>query len=209
MYSRAPLLLAILLSLSCTDMLVHRSSQDYFPLARQSQWKYLLGTDTTYVEVLGDSSVGGRTATIVAVDFAPTFWHKQPTRIQKFFLRTVNVSGRDYILEQRYRLVYLLPLVEGNTWEEEFSDTIVVLGTDTVFYYHKLAARVSGIDSVPTPAGTFHDCYRVDFTEEVREFDSTAVAYTEWLAPGVGLVKRVTGTEEQVLAEYRIGPAPE
>jgi hypothetical protein len=29
--------------------------------------------------------------------------------------------------------------------------------------------------------------------------------YTDWLAPGIGLVKRVTGTEERVLTGYEPG----
>ena len=55
--SRTPVLLVALAVLlpGCSDMLLHRSSLDYFPLIRGSEWKYLVDGDTAYyVEVLGE-----------------------------------------------------------------------------------------------------------------------------------------------------------
>ncbi len=198
--------LLALLALSCSEMMMHRSSQDYFPLAEGSQWKYLLGNDTTYYEVLGDSSIGGRSCIVLGVDFLPEFWLKEPTEIRKFFFRTISRGGDEYTLEERYGLVYILPFVEGNYWQETFTDTVEILGTDTVFYRHKLGARIAGIENITTPAGSFRNCYRIEFADSIQEFELVHTAYTEWLAPGVGLVKRVCGTEELELAEYRIGP---
>ncbi len=200
--------LALLLLLGCSDMLLFRATRDYFPLVRGSVWKYLSDGDTMYVEVLGDSTVGGQAGIVVASDFVPGFWLKQPpvTEIRRYYDRSLSRGGQEYVMEQRYGLVYLLPLVEGNQWAEQYSDTIIVLGTDTVNYLHRLEARVAAIEDITTPAGSFDQCYRIDFTELIVEYDSTILSYTEWLAPDVGLVRRAEGTVELNLVHYRVGP---
>lgn len=206
MSSRTPALLTILLTLSCGDLMLFRSGEDYFPLVTGSEWKYLVGNDTTYTEVSGDSSVGNRSCIVVSIDFIPEFWYREPTQLRKFFHRTVSRGGYEYTLEERYGLVYVLPFVLGSAWRETFQDTVVVLGSDTINYYHRLEAVVAEIAEVNTPAGTFGQCYRLDFTEEIRSLDTTVTQYTEWLAPGVGVVKRRLPSGDEELAAYRIGP---
>jgi hypothetical protein len=204
--SRTPALLvaAALLLCGCSEMLLHRSSLDYFPLVRGSEWKYLVGEDTAYyLEVLGDTSVGNTTSTAVAVNFLPEFWLKEPTRISRYFYRDTLIGSYPDVLEERYGLVYLLPLVSGNSWQDSFSQTLY--GLDTFDYHRRLEARVSGPEDVSVPAGSFYDCYRIEFTEEIGGADTTTLSSTEWLAPGVGLVKKVVGTETRVLAAYHIG----
>jgi hypothetical protein len=68
-----------------------------------------------------------------------------------------------------------------------------------------LASHVAAIEDITTPAGTFIQCYRVETYRDVEAADSFTDNYTEWLAPGVGLVKRVTGTEEKTLTDYEPG----
>ena len=210
MCSRSAVLLALALVLTaCQDMVVYRAGQDYVPLDTGSSWKYLVDGDTTYREVLGDSSIGGRLSTIVAEDFLPGFWVAEPTRVSRYYDRTCNLGGQDYTLEARYGLVYLFPFVAGNGWSEEFRATVVVLGNDTIPVFHRLEAHVAGVESVATPAGTFYDCYRLEMHEEVYDTDTSVTTWTEWLAPGVGLVRRLSGAGDMLLAEYRIGPASE
>jgi len=203
---RLSLGLCSLIALSCSDMILYRSGEDYFPLVNGSEWKYTCGDDTSYVEVAGDSFVGGRTATVVLVDYSPDYWYREPTQARRFFCRTKNVGGFEDTLEARYGLVYMFPFVEGDSWQETFEDTIIILGTDTISYYHRLKAVVADIEDISVPAGTFGQCYRLDFTEEIHDPDVDTMRYSEWLAPGVGLVKRTTDTREEQLAEYRIGP---
>lgn len=205
---RKLLLFGLLAALGCSDLLFFRAGQDYFPLVGGSQWKYLAGTDTSYFEVAGDTSVGGQQATILLVDFVPEFWLKRAgtAEIRRYARRTIIRGGDEYELEARYALRYLLPFVEGDSWAETFRDTVVVLGTDTIDFYHRLQCRVGSAETVTTPAGSFDQCYRLEYTEELRDGDTTVTTFTEWLAPGVGLVRRVTGPDELVLVDYRIGP---
>lgn len=203
---RLSLCLGSLLALSCSDLLLFRADSDYLPLADGSEWRYVAGGDTTYVDVAGDSLIAGRTCTVLRRDFVPEFWLKEQSAAYRYYRRTALRGGNEYVLEERFGLVYLLPLIDGNSWQSVFTDTVVILGTDTVPVYHKLEAHVASIEDVATPAGLFSQCYRLDFDEEFRDLDTTVTSYSEWLAPGVGVVKRMSGADEQVLAWYRIGP---
>ncbi len=195
-----------LVCLSCSDMILYRSGEEYFPLVQGSEWKYAVGNDTTYVQVAGDSIVANRTCIVVNVNYSPQFWYRVPTQVRRFFRHTVSRGGIEYVLEERYGLVYVLPLVTGSSWAETFQDTAVILGSDTIAYLHRLEARVVGVEKVGTPAGSFGQCYRLDFTEEVRSLEAETTYYSEWLAPGVGVVRRSSPAGEELLAEYRIGP---
>lgn len=206
---RTCLAAALLLTAGCTGMLLHRSSEDYFPLVDGSEWRYLLGADTTYYQILGDTSVGGRQATVLAIDFLPEFWYRQRIQVDRFYYNSIDLSGQEYVLERRYGMVYRLPLVVGSRWDDVFSDTVVVLGTDTIHYRHRRSARVAEVMDLTTPAGSFFDCYRIEFADSVASLDTTFTSWTEWLAPGVGLVRREDAAGDQVLAWYRIGPVPE
>ncbi len=196
----------VLLILGCSDLMLFRADSEYLPLVDGSEWKYLLAGDTTSVAVAGDSLISGRTCIVVLLDDSSTFWLKERSAVYRYCYRTVLLGGGEYQLEKRFGLIYLLPLVTGNAWQDVFEDTVVVLGTDTVPVYHKLAAKVASVEPVTTPAGVFEQCYRLDFTEEIRDLDTVLTSYSEWLAPGVGVVKRQSGADEQALAWYRIGP---
>jgi len=190
----------------CGDMTFYRARSDYFPLIPGSRWTYDVAGSTAIDSVVGDSAVAGRACVVVFRDYAPEYWTKQTTEVRQFTNLVASRGGQDYVLEERYRLVYALPLIEGATWSESFRDTIVLMGTDTVFLKDSLRGRVAAIEDIATPAGTFIQCYRVETYREVEAAElSFTTDYSEWLAPGVGLVKRVTGTEESVLTGYEPG----
>jgi len=200
------LLAAGLLLSGCGDMTFYRAKSDYFPLLPGSRWTYDVAGNTAIDSVVGDSSVDGRACVVVLRDYAPEYWTKQLTEVRQLTNLVANRGGQDYVLEREYRLVYALPFVLGSTWAESYRDTVVMQGTDTVLVKDSLAGRVAAIDSVATQAGTFIECYRVDTHREVEAAELSFTAdYSEWLAPGVGLVKRVTGTEERTLTNYDPG----
>jgi hypothetical protein len=190
----------------CSDMAFYRAKSDYFPLLPGSRWTYDIAGNTAIDSVVGDSSVDGRPCVVVLRDYAPEYWTKQITEVRQFTSLVAKRSGQDYVLEKRYRLVYALPLIEGTTWSESYRDTVLLQGTDTVFVKDSLSSRVAAIEDITTPAGTFLQCYRIETSRAVEAAElSFTDNYTEWLAPGVGLVKRVTGPEERVLTGYEPG----
>jgi len=190
----------------CDDMMLYRAKSDYFPLVPGSRWTYDVGGNTAIDSVVGDSALDGRPCVVVLRDYAPEYWTKQLTEVRQFTSLVATRGGQDYELEARYRLVYALPLIEGATWSESYRDTIVLVGTDTVLLKDSLASHVAAIEDITTPAGTFIQCYRVETHREVEAAElSFTDDYSEWLAPGVGVVRRVTGTEEKTLTNYEPG----
>jgi hypothetical protein len=190
----------------CSDMTFYRAKSDYFPLVAGSRWTYDVAGNTAIDSVSGDSAVDGRPCVVVLHDYAPEYWTKQITEVRQFTNLVASRGGQDYVLEKRYRLVYSLPLIEGATWSETYLDTVVLMGTDTVIVKDSLASHVAATADITTPAGTFIQCYEVETYREVQAAElSFTDTHTEWLAPGVGLVKRVTGTEERILTGYEPG----
>ncbi|MGE5591436.1 MAG: hypothetical protein ACM3ZA_12600 [Bacillota bacterium] len=73
---------------------------------------------------------------------------------------------------------------EGQTWVESFEEDIEGGGTFTY--------KVTGFETVETPAGRFERAARVEVS---RDAASGSHKWTEWYAPGVGLVKQSDGPE--------------
>ncbi|HTW92678.1 MAG TPA: hypothetical protein VMH22_13370 [bacterium] len=201
---------ALIVLAGCNDMTLLRAKSDYFPLISGSRWTYDVAGNAAVDSVAGDSAIDDRACIVVLRDYSPEYWTKAATEARKLTRLTVIREGQEYTIEERYGLVYELPFVLGATWSESFCDTVVLMGTDTVKLNDSLAGRVAAIDSVATPAGTFIQCYRVDTYRDIKTVEpsdttDSLLVYSEWLAPGVGLVKRVTGTETRVLTAYEPG----
>jgi len=130
-------------------MTFYRAKSDYFPLAPGSRWTYDVAGNTAIDSVVGDSSVDGRPCVVVLRDYAPEYWTKQITEVRQFTSLVANRGGQDYVLEERYRLVYALPLIEGATWSESYRDTVVLTGTDTVLL--RTASRAGSRQSTTSP----------------------------------------------------------
>jgi len=192
--------------LSCGDMTFYRAKSDYFPLVPGSRWTYDAGGNTEIDSVVGDSALDGRGCVVVLRDYAPDYWTKDATEVTRFTSLVVNRGGQDCVLERAYRPVYALPFVLGSTWFSTYRDTVIVQGTDTVAVRDSIEGSVTAIEDITTPAGTFAQCYRVETHRDVAAAELSYIAdYSEWLAPGVGLVKRVSGTDSLVLTNYQTG----
>jgi hypothetical protein len=190
----------------CDDMTFYRARSDYFPLIRGSRWTYDVEGNTEIDSVAGDSVIDSRDCVVVLRDYAPEYWTKDVTGVTQFTSLVVNRGGQDDVLEEEYRLMYALPFVLGANWHSVYHDTVVVQGTDSVTVRDSIDGRVTAIEDITTPAGTFVQCYRVETHREIEAAElSYTTDYSEWLAPGVGLVKRVTGTDSLILTDYRTG----
>lgn len=197
---------AAALHAGCGDMMFYRAKSDYFPLLPGSRWKYDVGGRTAIDSVVGDSAVAGRACVVVLRDYSPEYWTKQAKEVQRFTSIVIDRGGQEYVLEQEYRPIYTLPFVLGSTWTTTYRDTVVLQGTDTIPVKDSIQGRVTAIEDIATPAGTFIQCYRVETHRDVEAAELSYTAdYSEWLAPGVGLVKRVTGTDSLLLTEYSSG----
>jgi hypothetical protein len=196
---------ALLALAGCGDMTIYRAGSDYFPLASGTSWTYSDGS-FSYVDSVGsDSTVDGRSAIVVLRAFSPEFWLRTSSEARRYVRRTLMRNGQEYEVEARYALEYSFPLVDGAAWSEVFCDTVILQGSETLYVRDSLAALVAGIEDVTTPAGTFLECYKLDVFRSVTTDTLVEQAWVEWLAPGTGLVKRVTGSDSLVLTAFRPG----
>lgn len=195
--------LGLVFILGCgQDHIVLRATGDYFPLRIGNYWKYedAVTKIPRIVEVKADSVVFGRSCTVVEDNFKESYWIKSEGWVEKFIVNTITRYGDEDTLEQAYRVFYLLPFVVGNTWSDTFADTVVVL-TDTIVFHHAIEVTVAGIEDV----NDFTDTYKVETVETQSQNDSTETrATTEWLAPGIGIVKRVGEGVDELLIEYQV-----
>lgn len=180
-------------------------AQDCFPLRSGSMWYYQHHDGTfSRLTVRGDSVAFNSPCVVLEQDAAELYWTKEQGNLLKFVEYLLNVNGTDYPLEQRYRRYYVLPLVLGNSWSEDYRAAVPILG-DTIAFFHSIRGEVSAIESVQVPAGSFDQCYLVNLTEVLRQNDAEQTILTqEWYAPGVGLVKRVQGSAVWELKEYQL-----
>ncbi|MDH5683178.1 MAG: hypothetical protein OEZ20_01760 [candidate division WOR-3 bacterium] len=197
------ILFLIFLTLNCSqDKILQRATSDYFPLEPGWYWRYTIGNDTSMVQVISDTFAYGHYCVLTNRDFLEEYWIKEKNEIKKLFEKKINRAGSDFILEQHYRLYFELPLILGNSWSEDFCDTIDVLG-ESIIFQHQIKGSVEAIDSISTPAGDFSDVYKMMLVQNFQQNDSvkSETSYY-WLAPDIGVVKKIENDVEQILIEF-------
>lgn len=199
----------VLLLLNCNqDKTLLRATSDYFPLQSGISWYYVSGSDTTMVEVVGDTIVYGQFCFIINRNLGKEFWIKDKTEIRKLVQQVTTQGGFSDTLEQRFRQYFQLPIISGNSWTEDFYDTVTVHSGDQIIFKHRIAGNVLALeDSLITPAGVFSEVYKLMLVDTVQCNDSlaTKISYY-WLDPGVGIVKQrfeAEDTTEQVLISFK------
>lgn len=188
---------------SCSDTLLYRAGANYFPLNPGTRWKYLAAEDTVEVEVDTLPAVMlNQNCIRVYRNAAPEYYLTSPTEVRRLVVNTIARPNAPDTVEYRFSLLYQLPHVVGNIYFDSF-DTTLAYGPDTIEYSHFISARVAAVEKVTTGAGVYDDCYRIEFNEKKLAADTTEISWTEWLAPGVGVVRRKSSQGEEVLLEYQ------
>jgi len=199
----------IFLTSNCSeDKTLYRATSDYFPLKTGMIWHYLNSADTTdtcVVKVIGDTSAYGQPSILVNRGSHEEYWIKDKTEIRKLVEIKINRAGYDFILEQQYRSYFQLPLIEGNSWRDDFTNTTDVFGESMIFR-HIITGKVDTIEDIFTPAGDFYEVYQLTLIDTIHCGDSlsTTTSYY-WLAPEVGVVKQRFENEdtlEQIIVQH-------
>ncbi|MCX8014955.1 MAG: hypothetical protein N2748_02950 [candidate division WOR-3 bacterium] len=201
------LLVILILTITCNNpnWLLFRAGSDYFPLKAGNWWEYSNYGQIEQVAVVGETIAFNTPCIHLLRNYGDEFWLKTENEIRKLYVRTVNIGGTDYEIQNAWLLQYQLPLVLGAQWSEVFTDTVLVMG-DTYRIYQTISRMVTEICDVNVFAGTFHQCYKLDYLEEVKINDSLVERYAgyEWFAPQVGLIKKVINNLETLLMDYSV-----
>jgi hypothetical protein len=199
----------VLLILNCNqDKTLLRATSDYFPLQTGIVWYYLSGDETTKVEVVGDSTILGQFSYVINRPLADEYWLKDKTEIRKLVQLVTTNSGFTDTLEQRFRQYFQLPFISGNSWTEDFYDTITLHSGDQIYFKHRITSNIMALEhSLITPAGEFSEVYKLMLVDTVQRNDSLSAKISYyWLAPDFGIVKQrfeAEDTIEQVLVSFK------
>lgn len=194
------------------DPLVYRIGSDYIPMdAVGNTWSYNLSSGgEKLVSVAGSSIMLRRDCMRVQVDFQDGYWYKGEDYFDEY-VKTTYLFNEEFVLEERWARRLALPLVLGNTWTDEFENTIMVYG-EPVKRSVTLDGKVVAIREVSVPAGRFDQCYVVRL-EQVGVIDTPygngsvdSTFVEEYYAPDIGLVKRVNllTLEKEDLRDYSL-----
>jgi hypothetical protein len=198
----------LLLFSSCSDdFLLNRTGADYFPLKKGCAWTYAVDGESVWVEVIGDSNAYGHFVTVVTRNFVEEYWLEERGKVKKFvaFLDTMLYQTGDTI-EMGYKLIYQFPLVNQARWEDKELDTVVVAGDSFQHLY-----TLEGTSLYFGTVNSYFDCYKVEFYEmrELIALSDTNRRYrfsdswVEFLAPGVGVVRRERGGKVENLVSFQ------
>ncbi|MEO0072080.1 MAG: hypothetical protein ABIK10_01385 [candidate division WOR-3 bacterium] len=204
--TKVTLILCFLLmyACNCDNWILYRATSEYFPLSVGNRWVYKKGDELRFVEVCSETIIGGYSAFVIRNNFQDEFWKINEGRIEKLIQRYIIIAGNEYLLKRRWGIRYQIPLIWGNHWNDYERDSINVLGQNYSFEY-VANWQIVGCEDVITPAGSFIESYRLDFFEEITiNGEHEIYQGSEWLAPNVGLVKRVINGQEELLIDYTI-----
>ncbi|MBN1754787.1 T9SS type A sorting domain-containing protein [bacterium] len=222
---RAYIILSLLIILSFMGFSLGTSLQAqslldadlYFPLAVGNSWTYQDSAtwwmDTTQNQIVGTVYMDGY-LTYLMVDIS-----------EDEYSDTSYVQSRDdgiYILfsfgdedsavsppgggrkDDDYMFFRMLPnpFEIGQIWTVMEMESIWTEGTMVFHQYMLLMGEAMGLETVTVPAGTFHNCLRIEIFGEFSFFvtmdsdtlyneSDSIIRYPDWLAPGIGLVKGI------------------
>ena len=171
---------------------------DYFPVTPGSEWRYSAGVAQVVRRILpntqsfhGTSAAGFHTS--VNGQFVDLYWWSATSGLRVHRVDETE-SANPQGVRLREPLVYApAEWTAGAVHSFSTSYAYVLSGASEPTSFPGSIqgnTRISGPESVTTPAGTF-SCYRLAIEEVWVEFGEVAFAGTStfWLAPGVGFVK--------------------
>ena len=171
-------------------------------------WLYRSNNDLKkYVEVKKDTTLDGKNATILEVNYQKTYWHTGSGYISRYRDIEINFNGQLFQVENRWQNYIEIPIVNGNSWTDYWQDTLSFFN-EPLYRTDKLSATVEGFETVKTEAGSFKNSYRIHF--QIYEQVNSQITgdliiektYYEWYAPDVGLVKSTEDGDDWELIDY-------
>lgn len=205
--------LAVLLLAGCESNPVYfRLSSDYYPVSVTGNvWEYSLqGGGTRIVTVVDQVIVGQRPCYRLQSGAGYSYWINEKGRLEHYEDRRVLFNGYEVPVYQAWVTYLEWPLADGMTRRDSASAQAVSQGI-TLSHQWTRNTVVSGPET--SPDGAWTDCYRVTQHETVINWVQTA-GYTPdtvistrdiWLAPGVGMVAKITPDSTLYLTSFTPG----
>jgi hypothetical protein len=167
-------------------------------------WIYKTLNETRWVEVTAETLIQNTEAIILSNNAQNEYYTRHSESIKKLHRRSIYIGGDEYLVENHWLTEYREPFILGNSFTDSVVNIVEILG-ETWTLRHYISKQVVELDTLSTPAGKFNEVYRINFIEKVILNSESTYAYgSVYLAPGVGIVKKISNGVEEVLWDYRI-----
>lgn len=168
---------------SCKNPVKFTQQTDYFPLEVGNSWTYSPELEQSITDIK---------ITEYGIYFAFSMYNYE----NRIFKNDSNSQIIEYKNGQR-RVWYKFSALEGESWIIQDSD-----GSDLM--NNCVVTLISKNERVSVPAGRFENCVKFNFSCPVMD----AGLFSEWFAPGIGCIKRITqtiaGPRTYELKDYKI-----
>jgi hypothetical protein len=175
----------LVLALGCENPFSTRMTADYFPLATGNSWVYEIKGDNNYhivVEVNYEDSIFK-----VDVGGDIQYFERKTGIVNRVRELTSTYEGERVAFGRIYEPYLLLPPIEGENWQREFNLSSIYRG-DTVKKYFSVSVDSVISTSIVLNSVSYENVYRIRRTT-IEDQDS--LTQYEWLAPNIGLIKKV------------------
>ncbi|MGQ9534722.1 MAG: hypothetical protein ACUVQ3_04840 [bacterium] len=196
------------LSTTCQNHIIERSSNEYFPLKSGNWWQYanndLYNPQVINIDVDSVVTFLQRECYPFNVSGELHYFSKDTKGIKEYIEMTHNYSGATYVILQGYITRLELPLVKGNRFIDSLSDS-------TNFFGKWIKGRylINGLVSDYENDKLYGDVYKVIFSisQSITTPDSSISSelyLEEYYAPGIGLVRFKNNDGEFNLTLYHL-----
>ncbi len=178
-------------------------AQRYYPDDFGNTWilRSTDGIDERVVIIEGPETVGNESLKVITDGTYPIsdpasnnpnkfFIKATPNRVL-IFRATARVQGFDVTIDYSPPETFLpIPIKKGSAWTVTGEARLGVIPIEVTN-----AAKVVEIEDVTVPAGTFHDCLKIEQELSTSGLVKLSTQSTMWLAPDIGIVKALNSSD--------------
>jgi len=164
-----PLIIFVILSSCFKNSLIDRISDDYFPLYNgfKTKFLHLPYQDTTFIEVLRDTSILGQEAKITSF-FGEQRLFKKDNDYVREYLKEIFYTGEErYVLEEDFIPFIPAIFIKGENIIDSVKRTILIEG-DTLIYKRKISIKTDGPKSFRIDEVEFENSFEVIRKLEIK-----------------------------------------
>jgi hypothetical protein len=195
----------ILVCVSCDEHIIQRAASDYFQYEPGNWWRLIGTADTLYVEVESPDTIDQIEVIPVSYNGKARFVFEGDEALYEHISVVYTFSGSEYPVIDDFIARIELPFVNGNTWHDSLTGSIEVAGQEVTAQYHVWGSIIDCqySDTYDGDVYTIEIMTRTQMvTSDTTVTDSVSVR--EEFAPGIGIVRFHSGTEEYFLTDYLV-----
>ncbi len=169
MIKKYPLIIFVILSSCFKNSLIDRISDDYFPLHNgfKTKFLHLPYQDTTFIEVLRDTSILGQESKITSFFGEQRLFKKDNDYVREYFKEIFYTGEEKYILEEDFIPFIPTIFIKGENITDSVKRMVLIEG-DTLIYKRKINIKTNGPRSFMINEVEFENSFEVMRKIEIK-----------------------------------------